>query len=91
MPGKDPNDARTRNPATSAILDEMNITPEDFSRAAQFVRTKFDGAWRPIMAKTAVESDVLEDTVRLRFSLPPSHYATTVCREFMKTDPLQMV
>jgi tRNA pseudouridine13 synthase len=91
MPGKDPNDARTGNPATSAILDEMNITPEDFSRAAQFVRTKFDGAWRPIMAKTAIESDVMEDTVRLRFPLPPGHYATTVCREFMKTDPLQMV
>ena len=91
MPGKDPNDARTKNPATSAILDEMNITPEDFSRAAQFVRTKFDGAWRPIMLKTAVESDIFDGTVRLRFSLPPGHYATTVCREFMKTDPLQMV
>ncbi len=91
MPGKDPNDARTKTPATSAILDEMNITPENFSRAALFVKTKFDGAWRPITLKTAIESEASGDTVRLRFSLPPGHYATTVCREFMKTDPLQMV
>ena len=91
MPGKDPNDTATRNPATSVILNEMNITPADFLRAAQFVQTKFDGAWRPITLKTTIESVINEDIVRLRFSLPPGHYATTVCREFMKTDPLQMV
>ena len=91
MPGKGPDDAATRNPATNLILNEMKITPEDFLRAAQFVRTKFDGAWRPITLKTTIESVIREDSVNLRFSLPPGHYATTVCREFMKTDPLQMV
>jgi tRNA pseudouridine13 synthase len=91
MPGKGPDDAATRNPATSLILDEMKITPDNFLQAARFVRTKFDGAWRPITLKTIIESVISEGTLRLRFSLPPGHYATTVCREFMKTDPLQMV
>ena len=91
MPGKDPNETTTRNPATSEILNEMNITPADFLRAVQFVQTKFDGAWRPITLKTTIKSGISDNTVNLRFSLPPGHYATTVCREFMKTDPLQMV
>ena len=29
-------------------------------------------------------------SVRLEFTLPPGHYATTVCRELMKTDPRDM-
>ena len=91
MPGKDPSDAATRNDAMSGILTDMNITPVDFQRASAFVRTKFDGAWRPIALSTAIDAEVTENSVRLRFSLPPGHYATTVCREFMKTDPLQMV
>jgi tRNA pseudouridine13 synthase len=91
MPGKEPETVITVNPETRDILTELGITPEDFERASQFVKTKFDGAWRPISLTAAIESSVDEDTVRLRFSLPPGHYATTVCREFMKTDPLQMV
>jgi len=27
----------------------------------------------------------------LKFSLPPGHYATTVCREFLKGDTVHMV
>jgi tRNA pseudouridine13 synthase len=91
MPGKDPADARTANDAMTGILDERKITHDDFLRAATFVKTKFDGAWRPIALSTAIETEVKDDTVRCRFSLPPGHYATTVCREFMKADPLQMV
>ncbi|MDD5024695.1 MAG: tRNA pseudouridine(13) synthase TruD [Methanoregula sp.] len=91
MPGKDPADRTTGNDAMTEILEEVQVTHEDFRRAATFVHTKFDGAWRPIALSTAIETDVQDDTVRLRFSLPPGHYATTVCREFMKADPLQMV
>jgi tRNA pseudouridine13 synthase len=29
--------------------------------------------------------------VRLSFELPPGQYATTVCREYMKGDPLTMI
>ncbi|HQJ39316.1 MAG TPA: tRNA pseudouridine(13) synthase TruD, partial [Methanoregulaceae archaeon] len=31
------------------------------------------------------------DRVTLAFSLQPGQYATTVCREYMKTDPLAMI
>jgi len=37
-----------------------------------------------------VNRDGDERSIRLEFSLPPGHYATTVCRELMKTDPVYM-
>ncbi|MCX6688688.1 MAG: tRNA pseudouridine(13) synthase TruD [Methanoregula sp.] len=91
MPGKDPADTITANDAMTGILNAHQITHEDFRRAATFVKTKFDGAWRPIALSTVIETEIKDDTVRCRFTLPPGHYATTVCREFMKADPLQMV
>jgi tRNA pseudouridine13 synthase len=91
MPGKDETDAITTNDAIRDILKEMQITADDFRNASLFVRTKFDGAWRPIALKTAIEASVQETNVRLKFTLPPGHYATTVCREYMKADPLRMI
>ena len=91
MPGKDEPDAITGNDAIRDILADMQITAEDFRKASTFVRTKFDGAWRPIALRTVVDASVDETTVRLKFTLPPGHYATTVCREYMKADPLRMV
>jgi len=38
-----------------------------------------------------VETDVSGVDVRLKFTLPPGHYATTVCREYMKADPYVMI
>jgi len=38
-----------------------------------------------------VETEVSDANVRLRFTLPPGHYATTVCREYMKADPYVMI
>jgi tRNA pseudouridine13 synthase len=76
---------------TEALLAEAGITAQDFERASAFVRTKFDGAWRPIALRTDIEAMVTKNDVRLKFSLPPGHYATTVCREFMKADPVYMV
>ena len=76
-------------------MEEMcaayGITAEDFARASVFVRTKFEGALRPIALKTPVESSVEATDVCLKFTLPPGHYATTVCREYMKADPVYMV
>jgi tRNA pseudouridine13 synthase len=76
---------------TEALLTTHNLTPEDFSRASLFVHTKFAGAYRPIALKTAVESSITSNDLRLKFTLPPGHYATTVCREFMKADPVRMI
>ena len=92
MPGKEAFEAKTAGErATEALLAEYRITPGDFERASVFVHAKFEGAWRPIALKTEIESLVEEDSLRLKFTLPPGHYATTVCREFMKADPVQMI
>ena len=92
MPGKQTSDSK--NPidgVTEALLATHNITVEDFNRASLFVHTKFDGAYRPIALKTVIESSVDNTNLRLKFTLPPGHYATTVCREFMKADPVRMI
>ncbi len=92
MPGKEV--FGTESPgeqATAELLEEYRITPEDFGRASAFVRTKYEGAWRPVALRSAIQSAVEEGSLRLKFSLPPGHYATTVCREFMKADPVMMI
>jgi tRNA pseudouridine13 synthase len=92
MPGKEKFEARTTGElATEALLAEYCISPEDFERASVFVRTKYEGAWRPVALRTEILSAVEEGCLRLTFSLPPGHYATTVCREYMKTDPVMMI
>ncbi|MFA6225592.1 MAG: tRNA pseudouridine(13) synthase TruD [Methanoregula sp.] len=92
MPGKVKTEATTQGEQImESLLSAHRITAEDFERAATFVSTKFEGAWRPITLKTAIESSIENIDVRLKFTLPPGHYATTVCREFMKADPLQMI
>jgi tRNA pseudouridine13 synthase len=92
MPGKERQiAARAGRTATDALLEEFRLTPADFERASAFVKTKYEGAYRPISLKTDISSFPDDTSVRLRFSLPPGHYATTVCREFMKADPVWMV
>jgi tRNA pseudouridine13 synthase len=92
MPGKEKFDAKTPGEqATEALLLEYGISPEDFGRASEFVRTKFEGAWRPVALRTEIQSVTEDGSLRLKFSLPPGHYATTVCREFMKADPVRMI
>ena len=91
MPGKESSEAVPVDPAITDLLAQKGITDRDFGQASVFVGTKYDGAWRPIALKTAIASEVTDTAVRLKFTLPPGHYATTVCREFMKADPLMMV
>jgi tRNA pseudouridine13 synthase len=92
MPGKDPFEVKSAGDlAIAALLEKYAVTAEDFKRASAFVHTKFDGAWRPIALKTTIEAAPGKNDVRLEFSLPPGHYATTVCREFMKADPVRMI
>jgi len=75
----------------NGLLDERGIGAENFLQASAFVRTKFGGALRPISLHTNVGTGVEDTSVRLQFTLPPGHYATTVAREYMKADPLQMI
>jgi tRNA pseudouridine13 synthase len=92
MPGKEKSGAKTPGgQATEILLAEHCISPEDFARASVFVRTKYEGAWRPVTLRTEIRSAIEEGNLRLRFTLPPGHYATTVCREFMKADPERMI
>ena len=77
--------------ATGALLAESGITAGDFEQASAFVRAKFDGAWRSIALRTDIIASITGNDVQLKFQLPPGHYATTVCREFMKADPVYMV
>jgi tRNA pseudouridine13 synthase len=92
MPGKEKFEAKTTGEkATEALLQEYQISPEDFARASAFVRTKYEGAWRPVALRTEILSALEGGNLRLKFTLPPGHYATTVCREFMKADPVRMI
>jgi tRNA pseudouridine13 synthase len=92
MPGKEHFEAKGDGElATQFLLAKFEITAQDFERASAFVRTKFDGAWRAVALRTDIVSSITQNDVRLKFSLPPGHYATTVCREFMKADPARMV
>ena len=80
---------------TDEIMQELmqnhGIDAKDFARASRFVETAFAGVARPIALSAGVEADVMDASVRLRFTLPPGHYATTVCREYMKADPYAMI
>jgi tRNA pseudouridine13 synthase len=92
MPGKEKFETKTPGEqATEALLVRYRISPEDFARASLFVRTKYEGAWRPVALRAEIQSTLEEGNLRLRFALPPGHYATTVCREFMKADPVRMI
>jgi tRNA pseudouridine13 synthase len=92
MPGRQqPGTTSPVDPVTEALLAEAKITADDFARAAAFVQTKFDGAFRPIALKTQIRFAIDGNNLRLNFTLPPGHYATTVCREFMKADPVNMI
>jgi len=73
------------------LMAESGIDAGDFERASRFVKTAFSGTLRPIGLCADVEADVSCTDVRLKFTLPPGHYATTVCREYMKADPYVMI
>jgi tRNA pseudouridine13 synthase len=75
----------------ASLLADYAITPGDFQRASEFVGVRYDGALRPASLTTDVRTEISGMDLALSFSLPPGHYATTVCREFMKADPLQMI
>jgi len=79
------------NRTMELLLSKDGITGGDFCTASDLVQARFDGASRPISLSTEVVASVCDDQIRLSFSLEPGQYATTICREYMKADPLMMV
>jgi tRNA pseudouridine13 synthase len=91
MPGTLEGSEGYPGPVIDRLLQELGIGASNFSQAQAFVHTRFNGALRSVTLTTGIESVISENSIRLKFSLPPGHYATTVCREYMKTDPLSMI
>ncbi len=76
---------------TEGILQEDGVSSENFKTVSEVVGVRFSGAYRPALIRTEIGFDAAEDSLGLRFSLPPGTYATTVCREFMKASPQAMI
>lgn len=75
----------------AGLMEEYSIDEGRFRDAAAFVHTRFEGALRPIALRATVAAEVTGNDVSLGFTLPPGQYATTVCREYMKADPVMMI
>ncbi|MDR3102424.1 MAG: tRNA pseudouridine(13) synthase TruD [Methanocalculaceae archaeon] len=73
------------------LMEKDDVTMQNFADASAFTGTCFDGAHRKIILRTEVVYSITETSVCLSFDLPPGHYATTVCREYMQGSPEQMV
>ncbi|MDD3406550.1 MAG: tRNA pseudouridine(13) synthase TruD [Methanomicrobium sp.] len=72
------------------IMDDMGVFKEGYSDISKLVGSRFTGASRPAVLRTDIKGSVTGDEISLEFTLPPGHYATTVCREIMKADPKNM-
>ena len=81
---------REGDPARS-LLDGLGIAPADFAAASRVVSAAYEGVTRPVALRTDIAASVEGTDVILGFTLGPGQYATTVCREFMKADPMQMI
>ncbi|TAJ44485.1 tRNA pseudouridine(13) synthase TruD [Methanofollis fontis] len=92
IPGSEPTSGTgAGDERMAALLDEDDIGAEDFRRASEFVGLRYNGALRPIAVKTEIDAGVSGQDICLSFRLPPGHYATTICREYMKADPRAMI
>lgn len=86
-------------PVTPGSLEETmfslmaadGVSMQSFADAAVFTGTNFDGAHRKIVLRTEIAYAVSGTDVQLSFTLPPGHYATTICREYMQGSPERMV
>jgi tRNA pseudouridine13 synthase len=92
MPGcQEDNPDFSDTAAMAPLLERDGITREDFCRVSDLLKTRFSGASRPISLSTGVDAALDGQVVVLSFELAPGQYATTVCREYMKGDPLTMI
>ncbi|MEM4198939.1 MAG: tRNA pseudouridine(13) synthase TruD [Nitrososphaerota archaeon] len=74
-----------RGRALKNVLEYEGVSLRDF-RARPLPEASSTGTYRPVMLKPSkLEIEKLNDsTVRLSFTLPPAHYATSLLRELMK-------
>lgn len=92
IPGSEPfvergeTDREMRRLMIADGVDEAGL-----ARAATLVGTPFSGAVRAVRLSTDVGVALDGTAATLTFALGPGRYATTICREFMKADPLRMV
>jgi Uncharacterized conserved protein len=91
IPGSRIEDWQRASPRVIELLDEHGITPSHFQKAQEVVGTSFQGFSRSIRLSTAITPRIEGNDVYLQFTLPPGTYATTVCREYMKSDPLHLI
>ena len=92
MPGSEPfAELGETDAVTRAMMAADGVDEAGFAHAAALVGTPFSGAVRAIRLAAQAEAAVDGTAVTLAFALGPGRYATTVCREFMKADPLCMV
>ncbi len=73
------------------LLKELGISPGDFTFASKLVSAAYSGMTRPAALTTEITSRLEGNDLLLGFFLGPGQYATTVCREFMKADPVRMI
>ena len=88
--GPVPGHGEESDPA-HALLEELGISPGDFTFASKLVSAAYAGMTRPVALTTEISSQVEGNDLLLGFFLGPGQYATTVCREFMKADPVRMI
>jgi tRNA pseudouridine13 synthase len=71
-----------------AVLDDLDLAPADFDLPGEF---HSEGTRRAIRITTPidVERDG-DDALTFAFTLPSGSYATTVLREYTKSDPLEL-
>ena len=99
MPGSEDFEPQTQTEQyTADLMAECGITKESYAAVSKLVGSRFAGASRAMCLTADIAGTVNPcgsgtgsgASVRLEFTLPPGHYATTVCRELMKTDPRDM-
>jgi tRNA pseudouridine13 synthase len=91
IPGSRVEEWERASPRVIELLEERGITYSHFRAAQDKVGASFQGFFRPISLSTSISSCIEGKDAHLEFTLAPGQYATTVCREFMKSDPLTLV
>ena len=86
VPGSGPDDQ-----IIEEILKNQDVSAGMFDTVSSVLNTNFAGSFRSIIMKPQITHKMVENNLEVGFSLPPGHYATTVLREIMKTDPLCMI
>ena len=67
------------------VLDDLDLEPADFELPGEFDST---GTRRAILVRTDLTATA--DPLTFTFGLPSGSYATTLLREYLKTDPVEM-